>query len=67
MDKRIQQGMEWLNKEIEKDKVEIENHKKKTIEEILKLDKTKMFQPPPKKKTSFFNKLFKILGYGKKG
>ena len=37
------------------------------IEEIKKLDKTKMFVPPKKEKLSFFKKLSIIFGYGKKG
>jgi hypothetical protein len=59
--------MEWLNKELEKDKKEIERHKQKMIDEIKKLDKKEMFKPEPKKKKSIFNKIFSILGYGKKG
>jgi len=37
------------------------------IDEIKKLDKKEMFKPEPKKKKSIFNKIFSILGYGKKG
>jgi hypothetical protein len=66
MDKRLQQGMEWLNKEMEKDKTEISSHKSQMIEEIKKLDKTELFKPKPKKKISIIDKILKILGYGKK-
>ena len=66
MDKKIQQGMTWLNKEIEKDHVELKIHKEKLINDIKKIDKNKMFLPPPKKKVSFFKKFLLILGYGKK-
>jgi hypothetical protein len=36
------------------------------IEEIKKLDKTKMFQPKPKVKISIIDKILMILGYAKK-
>jgi hypothetical protein len=61
------QGLEWLNKEVEKDKMEIQNHKNQMINEIKKMDKTEMFKPKPKNKVSIINKILKILGYGKKG
>ena len=67
MDKRLQQGMEWLNKEMEKDKTETSSHKNQMIEEIKNLDKTELFKPKPKKKISIIDKILKILGYGKKG
>lgn len=67
MDKKLQQGMEWLNKEMKKDNKEIQNHKIQMIEEIKKLDKRKMFEEKPKKKVSIIDKILKILGYGKKG
>jgi len=37
------------------------------IEEIKKLDKTKMFESPKKEKFSLFKRLSIIFGYGKKG
>jgi hypothetical protein len=36
------------------------------IEEIKSWDKTEMFKPKPKNKKSIFEKIFMILGYGKK-
>jgi predicted transcriptional regulator YheO len=65
MDKRLQQGLEWLNKEMKKDQKEVEMQKMKMIEEVKKLDKKEIFKP--KKKVSIIDKLLKILGYGKKG
>lgn len=65
--KRIQQGIDWLNKEIKKDQQEIELHKQKIIEEIKKIDKQKFFEPKPKNKVSIFKKILIIFGYGKKG
>jgi len=66
MDKRIQQGLEILRKEIEKDSLEIETSKKRMIDEVKSLDKNKMFQPKPKKRVSIIDKILKILGHGKK-
>ena len=66
MDKRLQQAKEWLDKEMEKDKMEIQSQKNLMINEIKKLDKTEMFKPKPKKRISIIEKILKILGYGKK-
>jgi hypothetical protein len=65
-EKKVEQGLDWLNKQIEKDKIEIDNEKKKFIEQLLKTDKRKMFEVEEPKKMSFFEKLGKILGYGEK-
>ena len=70
MDKKIQRELDWLKKEIKKDELEIETHKNRLINQIKKIDRTKMFIPEPetkKKKMSLFNKLLIIFGYGKKG
>jgi len=64
---RIQQGLNWLNKEIKKDEIEINLHKEKLIKEIKSIDREKMFSiPPSPPKISFFKKLLIVLGYGKK-
>jgi hypothetical protein len=52
---------------MEKDQTEIDLHKQKVIEEIKKIDKSKFFQPKPKKKISILDKILIIFGYGKKG
>ena len=64
MDKRLQQASEWLKKEMEKDRKEIQIQKNQMIEEIKKLDKKELFKP--KEKVSIIDKILKILGYGKK-
>jgi hypothetical protein len=51
---------------MEKDKVEIQNHKNQMIDEIKSFDKKEMFVPKPKNKISIIDKILKILGYGKK-
>ena len=45
----------------------IEDTAKQAIEEIKKIDKSKFFQPKPKKKISILDKILIIFGYGKKG
>ena len=63
----IQRALERLNWEIQKDNLQTEQHKKKLIEEIKSLDKSKMFIPPTKKRISLFRKILIAFGYGKKG
>lgn len=67
MGKKIQQGLDWLSKEMEKDQKEIQNHKKKLVNEIKTLKKSEMFTIKPKKKISIWDKILIIFGYGKKG
>lgn len=52
---------------MKKDQKELDDHKKKMIEEIKTIDKNKMFLPVPKKKISILDKMLIIFGYGKKG
>lgn len=66
MDKKITQALEWLEKEQKKDRLEIDNHKNKMIQDLKKVDKTKMFIKPEKKKKSIINKILTIFGYGRK-
>lgn len=66
MDKKLQQGMEWLTKEMKKDDKAVQNHKKKLIDEIKKIDRTKMLNVQVKPKISFITKLSIILGWKKK-
>lgn len=66
MNKKITQALEWLEKEQKKDQLEVDNQKIKMIQELKKIDKTKMFVKPEKKKKSMINKILMIFGYGKK-
>ncbi len=53
---------------MKKDLTEVDNHKKKMIEEIKSLDKSEMFKPPVQKpKSGLFKRVLMIFGYGKKG
>ena len=47
--KKLQQGLNWLKKETEKDKLEIQTHKNQLINELKQLDKSEMFKPEIKK------------------
>jgi hypothetical protein len=55
--------MQILDKEIQKDKMETENSKRRMIDEIKAWNKEEMFV---EKRVSFWDKLLKVLGYGKK-
>jgi hypothetical protein len=48
---------------MERDKLEIQNSKRKMIDEIKTYDRSQMFV---KKKVSIIDKILKIFGYGKK-
>mgnify|MGYP000551024581 CR=1 FL=1 len=63
MDKRIHQALEILNKEMEKDKKEVQNHKNQMINEIKGLKKEELFK---KNKVTLVDKIMKIFGHGKK-
>ena len=68
MDKKLQQGLDWLNKEMTKDEKDIQNHKMKMIDEIKKFDRSELIpKPTPKQKLTLIKKLAQIFGYGKKG
>jgi hypothetical protein len=61
-------GLAWLEKEIKKDEIEVEQHKEVLIQEILSINKEEMFKKEVvvKKKLTFFEKLKIALGYGTK-
>ena len=56
----------WLEKEVQKDQLLVETHKKKMIQELLKTKKEDLFIPPPTKKKNklglFLLRVGKILG-----
>ena len=66
MDKRIQQGLEKLKKEMEKDEKEISEHKNKMISEILKINKDEIIKTAKQKKVSLLTRIFITLGWKKK-
>lgn len=58
--------LDWLEKEIQKDQLEVETHKKKMIQQLMKTKKEDLFKVPESKKTNKFKDLLtkvgKILG-----
>jgi hypothetical protein len=53
--------LDWYQKEIEKDKIEIDNNKKKLISSIKGVDKEKIFENKVKK-ISLWRRIMKVLG-----
>lgn len=45
--------------------MEVEENKKKMIDEVKSIDRSKLFSPPPKEKTTLIKKLVKIFGFKK--
>lgn len=60
---KIIQGLEWLDKEIKKDQKEIDDQKRRMIDEIKSIDRAKI--AAPKKKLTLGQKIQRALGYGK--
>jgi len=56
-----QKILDWYQKEIEKDKIEIDNNKKKIISSIKSVDKEKIFENKVKK-ISLWRRIMKVLG-----
>lgn len=56
---REQKILDWYQKEIEKDNIELEYNKKKLIESIKGADKSKIFEKP--KKDSLWKRIKKVL------
>jgi len=56
-----QKILDWYQKEIEKDKIEIDNNKKKFINSIKSVDKEKIFENKVKK-ISLWRRIMKVLG-----
>lgn len=57
-----QKLLEQFQKELNKNKVEIDNSKEELIKEILKVDKEKIFQKT-EKKTTIWMRIKKVLGF----
>ena len=51
--------LDWYQKEIEKDKIELEFNKKKIIESIKKVEKKEIFEP--RKKLTLWSRIKKVL------
>jgi RecA-family ATPase len=55
------QHLEWLKNEIEKDYIDLENEKKRFIEQIKKVKKEEMIKPKEVKKMTLWNRIKKVL------
>jgi len=53
--------LNWYNKELKKDKVEIEKFKKDFIKTIKNVDKNQMFTNPKEEKLTLWQRLKKVL------
>lgn len=58
---RSQQALKWLEKEQEKDKLEIKSVRDKLIKEIKGLNKEDLFKKEPVKKTTIWQKIRKMI------
>jgi hypothetical protein len=59
---REEQAIDWLKNEIEKDKIELENEKKRLVESIKNIKKTEIIVP--EEKLTLWKRIRKVLmGY----
>lgn len=61
MDKKLKQGMKWLENETAKDQLEIQTYKSKIIESLKNLDKEELFKKNKKQNLTLAQKVFKIF------
>ena len=59
-----QKDLDWLEKEMKKDQLEVENYKNQMIRQLKMMKKEDLFVPPPKKSkiNLLFNKIKNLLG-----
>jgi hypothetical protein len=58
---RNQQALTWLEKEKQKDNLEIKSTKDKLIKEIKGLNKEELFKKEPEKKTTIWQKIRQMI------
>jgi CRISPR/Cas system-associated protein Cas10 (large subunit of type III CRISPR-Cas system) len=56
-----EQKLELLRSEIEKDMIDLENEKRKFIEQIKKVKKEEIIKPKEEKKLTLWNRIKKVL------
>ena len=61
MMKDTEKILNWYNKELNKDKVEVEKFKKDFINTIKNVDKNQMFTNPKEEKLTLWQRLKKVL------
>lgn len=59
--KKLQKGLEWLNKEVKKDEVELSKEREKFIQEIKNIKRENLFPKP--EKLSLWTRLRRVMGF----
>jgi predicted nucleic acid-binding Zn-ribbon protein len=59
--KKLQKGLEWLNKEVKKDEVDLSKERERFIQEIKNIKREELFPKP--KKLSLWTRLRRVMGF----
>lgn len=59
--KNLQKGLEWLNKEVKKDELELSKERENFIQEIKKIKREDLFPKP--EKISLWTRIRKVMGF----
>lgn len=59
--KNLQKGLEWLNKEVKKDELELSKERENFIQEIKKIKRDDLFPKP--EKISIWTRLRRVMGF----
>lgn len=59
--KHLQKGLEWLNKEVKKDELELSKERENFIQEIKKIKRDDLFPKP--EKISIWTRLRRVMGF----
>lgn len=59
--KHLQKGLEWLNKEVKKDELELLKERENFIQEIKKIKRDDLFPKP--EKISIWTRLRRVMGF----
>jgi predicted nucleic acid-binding Zn-ribbon protein len=59
--KKLQKGLEWLNKEVKKDEVELSKERERFIQEIKNIKRENLFPKP--EKLSLWTRLRRVMGF----
>lgn len=59
--KKLQKELEWLNKEVKKDQVELLRERENFIQEIKNIKREELFSKP--KKLSLWTRLRRVMGF----
>lgn len=59
--KKLQKELEWLNKEVKKDEVELSKERERFIQEIKKIKREELFPKP--EKLSLWTRIRRVMGF----